>query len=197
MAAELMLIRSDSGVLLPANDDAREAIGKLRIGQGVIAEIRAARNLQFHRKAFALFGFAFDHWDHAKTALIRPSEERLLRHFVSWLAKNGLSAEAVAALMDGYMEVLARSRSERNSAAPDRDEFRKWLIVEAGHHREVLTPQGAVRVAKSLKFGSMDETEFQAVYQSVLNVVWDKIFRRANYKSAADVDAAVNQLMGF
>jgi hypothetical protein len=61
--AELMLVKTPSGALAPADDASREAIARLPMGQGVRADVRRARNVRFHRKAFALFKLAFEHWE--------------------------------------------------------------------------------------------------------------------------------------
>ena len=43
----------------------------------------------------------------------------------------------------------------------------------------------------------MDDTEFEAVYRSVLDVIWDKVMRDNGYADAASVDRAVDALMRF
>ena len=61
--AELMLMKTPSGALAPVDEDSAALIAKLKIGQGVKAEIKRARNLAFHRKVFSLFKLAFDAWE--------------------------------------------------------------------------------------------------------------------------------------
>lgn len=58
-----MLVKTPSGALAPADEAARELVGKLKTGQWVRATVRRARNVRFHRKAFALFKLAFDAWE--------------------------------------------------------------------------------------------------------------------------------------
>lgn len=60
---DLMLMKTPAGALMPADSETQEYLGKLRIGQGVRVKITRARNLQFHRKMFALFKLAFDAWE--------------------------------------------------------------------------------------------------------------------------------------
>ncbi len=60
---DLMLMKTPAGALMPADSETQEHLGKLRIGQGVRVKITRARNLQFHRKMFALFKLAFDAWE--------------------------------------------------------------------------------------------------------------------------------------
>lgn len=60
---ELVLTRTPSGSLAPADGPSAEFIGKLKIGAGLRGEFKRQRNPKFHRKAFALFNLAFDLWD--------------------------------------------------------------------------------------------------------------------------------------
>lgn len=55
--------RTPTGSLAPADNATAEWVGKLKIGQGVRAEIKRARDIRQHRRMFALFGFAFDNWN--------------------------------------------------------------------------------------------------------------------------------------
>ena len=60
---DMVLVKTPNGALAPADEEARALIEKLKAGQGVRATIRRARNVKFHRKAFALFKLAFDVWE--------------------------------------------------------------------------------------------------------------------------------------
>ena len=55
--------RTPAGALAPADAAAAEFISKLQVGKGVRGEFTRARSLPQHRRAFALFNFAFDMWD--------------------------------------------------------------------------------------------------------------------------------------
>lgn len=61
--SDMVLVKTPNGALAPADEDARALLDKLKAGQGVRATIRRARNVRFHRKAFALFKLAFDVWE--------------------------------------------------------------------------------------------------------------------------------------
>lgn len=61
--AELMLMKTPTGALVPADAAAAEFIQKLKTGQGLKGEFKRQRNPRFHRKVFSLFKFAFDLWD--------------------------------------------------------------------------------------------------------------------------------------
>jgi hypothetical protein len=60
---ELVLTKAPGGALIPADPQAAEFIGKLKLGQGVTAAIKRHRNPAFHRKFFALLNLAYDAWD--------------------------------------------------------------------------------------------------------------------------------------
>ena len=60
---ELVLVKTPGGALAPVDEEARALVEKLKTGQGVRASIKRARNVRFHRKAFALFKLAFDSWE--------------------------------------------------------------------------------------------------------------------------------------
>lgn len=61
--SELVLVKTLNGALAPADTEASAFIEKLKTGQGVRATVRKARNVKFHRKAFALFKLAFEAWE--------------------------------------------------------------------------------------------------------------------------------------
>ncbi|EPI5197261.1 DUF1367 family protein, partial [Escherichia coli] len=60
-----------------------------------------------------------------------------------------------------------------------------------------LYPDGSRgRRAKSIAFANMDETEFQQVYKSVLNVLWNWILFR-KFSSPEQVENVAVQLLEF
>jgi hypothetical protein len=60
---ELVLIKTPSGALVPADPQASEYIAKLKMGSGIKAKVTKHNNVAFHRKLFALFNVAFDAWE--------------------------------------------------------------------------------------------------------------------------------------
>jgi len=60
---DTVLVKTADGALTPADEHARALVERLKVGQGVRASIRRARNVRFHRKVFALFKLAFDVWE--------------------------------------------------------------------------------------------------------------------------------------
>lgn len=60
---DIMLVKTPGGALAPVDAEAREMVDKLKLGQGIQASVRRARNVRFHRKGMALFRLAYDVWE--------------------------------------------------------------------------------------------------------------------------------------
>jgi len=153
---ELVLTRTPSGALVPADAPSAEFVQKLKVGSGLKGEFKRQRNPRFHRKVFALFQLAYDIWD-----------APVLEYRGQPVAKNF-------------------------------DRFRRDLTILAGHYEAATNLRGEVRLeAKSLSFGAMDDEEFSEVYTSILTVVWERVLKAHGYKSAAEVDHIVENLLRF
>lgn len=76
------------------------------------------------------------------------------------------------------------------------DAFRNDVIVLAGHHELRCNTRGEWRLkAKSIKWASMDEAEFQKLYSDVVDVILAKFL--TNW-TGDDMDRAVeNFIVGF
>lgn len=75
------------------------------------------------------------------------------------------------------------------------DRFRKDLTILAGHYDLVTNVRGEVRAeAKSLSWGSMDETEFMQVYSDIINAVLKHILKG---KTREELDAWVDRVLEF
>ncbi|UFU12178.1 DUF1367 family protein (plasmid) [Ideonella dechloratans] len=57
------MLKSPSGALIPASDDAGEMLRKIKVGTPVFVEVKRIRNYKFLKKAFALFKLAFEAWE--------------------------------------------------------------------------------------------------------------------------------------
>lgn len=75
------------------------------------------------------------------------------------------------------------------------DQFRKDVTILAGFYNSAITLKGEVRLtAKSLSFKSMDEDEFEKVYNAVINVVLSRVLTKY---TRDDLDHVVEQILGF
>jgi len=82
--------------------------------------------------------------------------------------------------------------------AKDFESFREKILILAGHCDVVFALDGSFTFkARSISFANCPELEFQRIYKSILDVVWDRIMQHANYRNPAELDAVVNQLLTF
>lgn len=61
--AEILVTKTASGALAPADQQAADYIAKLKLGEAVKVKATRMRNPGHHRKYFALLNFAFDAWE--------------------------------------------------------------------------------------------------------------------------------------
>jgi hypothetical protein len=75
------------------------------------------------------------------------------------------------------------------------NQFRNDVVVLAGFFETTMTLKGEVRViAKSLSFASMEQDEFDSLYNAVVSVILSKILK--NY-TRDDLDNVINRLLDF
>ena len=60
---------------------------------------------------------------------------------------------------------------ENQEKIKDFDSFRSYITMKAGYYTRIDTDKGAFYLPKSISFGSMDEVEFNALYDAVLSQV--------------------------
>jgi len=63
---ELVLVKHQSGLMLPENQETKDFIDKLKHGALIRADFKKMRNPAFHRKFFALLNFAYEQWEPAE-----------------------------------------------------------------------------------------------------------------------------------
>lgn len=63
--AEILLQKVGAGALAPIDDAGLRYLKRIKLGDGVRIEVKAARNLMRHRRFFALLNLAFDAWEPA------------------------------------------------------------------------------------------------------------------------------------
>lgn len=68
MTAAPLFFRKDLGALRPANDAAEQAMSKVKHGTEVRVEMRRPRNLQHHKKFWALASIVADNQEHYASA---------------------------------------------------------------------------------------------------------------------------------
>lgn len=61
--SELALIKTATGVMIPATTQDADFLSKIKTGQVIRAEFKRMRNYRFHKKFFALLNIGFDAWE--------------------------------------------------------------------------------------------------------------------------------------
>jgi hypothetical protein len=187
--AEIFLIKQGRS-LVPANESDSEAMAKLKSGQIYKADVVAPRNLQFHRKSFALLNLAFEYWE--PESMVAEVERATVERFGRYLINHGVSTEAVYALKAGFLNELEFNR-QHSEAGKDFESFRAWITVKAGFFNLINSPAGPRKVPKSISFAQMDNAEFSDFYRQILNVCWDL----ALHKIFNNQDELAKQLLEF
>jgi hypothetical protein len=88
----------------------------------------------------------------------------------------------------------------RSGIVPERnfDRFREDVTILAGFYDVVVNIKGEARYqAKSISFGSMDELEFEKVYQSVFNVCWSRVLQHVRGMTEAVAENTILQMQSF
>lgn len=75
------------------------------------------------------------------------------------------------------------------------DRFRNDITVLAGYYEATVNMRGEVRmVAKSISFGNMDQSEFDSLYSSCIDVILQRIL--TNY-TRDDLDEVIERVLRF
>lgn len=194
---QLQLIKHVSGILLPATPQTTEILSsKVRMGAVLEADFRQVRNPLFHRKFFSLLNLGFEYWTPTGGA-ITDSERRLVTGYAKFLARYGGNQQALMSSAEEYLTRVADKRADSISICKSFDAYRAWVTVESGYFDVVELPDGSIRkVAKSISFAKMDETEFQGLYKAVFDVLWRWILSTA-FKSYGEAENVAMQLMEY
>ncbi|KDW19813.1 hypothetical protein AB86_1505 [Escherichia coli 2-177-06_S3_C1] len=197
--AHIQLVKqTSSGLLLPATPESCDFLHQIKIGEWIHADFKRVRNYAFHKRFFKLLQLGFDYWTPVGGA-ITPRERKLVSGFVDYLCES-VGREHTPALSDAaeqYLNTVATCRTRDTALLKSFDAFREWVTIQAGFYTEHIYPDGSRgRRAKSIAFANMDETEFQQVYKSVLNVLWNWILFR-KFSSPVEVENVAAQLLEF
>lgn len=195
--AQLHLIKSAGGILVPASPETSDILQKkIKIGAVLCADFKQARNAAFHRKFFSLLNLGFEYWIPTGGA-ITPSERKLVTELCRFFATYGSDYQTLQEGADYFLERVALKRAEAISAEKSFTAFRKWVTVQAGFYTIHQMPDGSIyKEAKSISFANMDNLEFSELYKSVMNVLWNYILFR-NFPNQQEVENAAAILMNY
>ncbi|MCL7684943.1 DUF1367 family protein [Citrobacter youngae] len=196
MAQPLYFEKTFQNALIPVDPGTNEFLQLLPTGQLLTGDFRKPRNYAFHKKFFKLLSLGYHYWTPIG-GLIEESERSLISGYIDFLSSNPTQREALYNVADMYLNTVGLTRSRDIVLLKHFESFREWATIQAGFFDEYTMPDGSRRkIAKSISFASMDDAEFNGVYQSVLNVLWNYILRR-KFRSANDAENAASQLMSF
>jgi hypothetical protein len=98
---------------------------------------------------------------------------------------------------DAYEETAPHVEYHGVRVLPNRDRFRKDIIILAGFYEPTFNIKGELRMEpKSISFASMDQDEFEHLYSAVLNVVLTRILSARGY-SEESLRAHVDRVLSF
>ena len=196
MAQTLQFEKSYQNVLIPAEPGTSEYLQLIPVGQLLCGEFHKPRNYAFHKKFFKLLTLGYHYWT-PSGGLIEPAERTLISGFIDFLSSDFDQRAALQNAADMYLSSVGISRSRDMALLKHFESFREWATIQAGFYDEYQMPDGSRRrVAKSISFASMDDSQFNGVYKSVLNVLWNYILRR-KFHSPAEAENAASQLLSF
>jgi hypothetical protein len=115
--------RKAGNALHPVGQEALELLQKVKVGDDVFVDLVRPRNLQFHRKFFALLQIAFDHWEPGeKTARWGETAQKNFDRFrKDIIILAGFYYTTVR--VDGSLRVEAKSQSFGNMTEDEFEEL--------------------------------------------------------------------------
>ena len=127
------------------------------------------------------------------TILVEPREMRNGSYFRKWWALVKLG-------FDYWSEGVATIEYQGKPVLPDFDRFRKDVTITAGFYRSVVNLKGELRIEpESLKWSSMTEERFDALYNATIQVMLRRVFNGEVCKTwtEAELRSVVDQVMEF
>ena len=198
MALEITVAKTEKGELLPLTEYDEAVKGGLKTGKAYKVKIteQSNRSLQHHRLFFGgLLPFAFQYWQ-PSGGMVGANERDVTQWVIRHMARQAGANEAVMQrYADEALDELAAKRAEKfGQPATDIEQFRKWLVVEAGYFDVVENPHGIRKEAKSISFANMGQEEFNQFYQRCFNVIWNMVLRGKFENEAAAQEAVLERL---
>jgi hypothetical protein len=76
------------------------------------------------------------------------------------------------------------------------ESFREEVLILAGFYEQTFTLKGELKLeAKSIKFASMEQPEFEDLYSKTINVLLEHVL--TNYKGADEINDVVEKVLRF
>ena len=145
--SELVLTKTPAGALAPADAPSAEYVQRMKIGAGIHGSFKRQRNPRFHRKAFALFAFAYDLWDAPE-----------LEYKGQPVAKNFDRFRRDLTILAGHYDAVTNLRGEVRLEAKSLS-FGSMGEEEFGQVYASVLNVAFERVLKAKGYGSADEVD--------------------------------------
>ena len=110
---KIEMIKAHGGSFHPATDEEAERLKRFKTGEQYQVEIKLTRHPDFHRKVFAFFNFAFEHWCAERAGMEfmnREAQFNTFRNHLTVLA--GYYDQSYG--IDGRIRIEAKSLSFAN-----------------------------------------------------------------------------------
>lgn len=126
-----------------------------------------------------------------------PGEITFLQFIVP---RNGKFHRKFFALMNVGFEMWEPNRKRKSykgmAVEKNFDQFREDITILAGFYEQTFNFKGAMKLrAKSISFASMDDGEFEMLYQAVVTVLLRDVCK--TYLGREELDAVVDRVLGF
>lgn len=111
--------------------------------------------------------------------------------------RNPLFHRKFMSLLRVGFEYWQPGEVDKKHGVPEKnfDQFREDVTILAGFYFPVVRTDGTVRIkAKSISFASMDEEEFERLYQAILTVLLERVLVGM---SDADIERIQNNLLSY
>lgn len=193
---KIRLVKTAADTLSAATPEDKELIAGLRTGQWVTVELKRTRNYDFHKKFFALLNLGFHYWTPGG-GTISPEEQSYLSGFVRFLSMHVDHFSTIEEFSQAYALRTAERRAGGAHIEKSLEAFRKWATIEAGFYDEYVLPDMTKRrEARSISFSKMGPDEFEELYKSVFNVLWNFILQK-NFSTPAEAENSMWQLLEY
>ena len=161
--AKFFMVKKETAIASPISEDDFSKFGKMEVGDTFKCEIWKERNYLFHRKYFALMNLT----------LSNLPEDFAVRTTVQ--KPNGETYEHIE-----HIDSVNKLR---------------WHVsMQSGQYDTKVTMGGKlIYQVKSISFKSMDDTEFQEIYEAAKNAIW-KFFLPMDMQQRIQFE---NQLLEF
>src|SRR5688500_12101092 len=105
---EAFFTKLPNDFLMPAGDEDRALLSKIKLGDIVKLKLSRVRNVKFHRKFFALLHFAYEFWD--PPVLPDDPEQKWRKHVTP--EKNFEQFRKDVTILAGYYQAYYRVNGE-------------------------------------------------------------------------------------